>query len=78
MRPPQQQCQSYSLVVVAEAKTVMVAAGAASVDVLADVAVVDGLVPFQATSNQKPCWHCCPPSRHDKQADLPLSRYQGQ
>jgi hypothetical protein len=50
----------YSLVVAAGAKMVMVVAGATTVDVLADMAVVDRAVPFQATSNQKP-HHCCPP-----------------
>ena len=36
--------------VAAGAKAVMVAAKATTVDVLADVAVVDGVVPFQAMS----------------------------
>ncbi len=58
--PSQQQCQSYSFLVAAGAKTVMVADGATSVDVLADVAMVDGVVPFRATSNQNLC-RCCPP-----------------
>ncbi len=45
--------------VAARAEMVMVAAGAATVDVLADVAMVDGVVPFQAASNKKLC-RCCP------------------
>jgi hypothetical protein len=50
----------YSLVVAAGAKRVMVVAGAVTVDVLVDMAVVDGVVPFRAASNQKPCRRCPP------------------
>jgi hypothetical protein len=39
---------------------VMVALLVAGVDVMVDKAMVDGAVPFQAASNQKPRRHCPP------------------